>query len=70
MKRYERKLKVEQELKLLLKMSHIRLGNIREISLDDELFNEEWKELRSLQDVLLRLIKIREKQKERIDGVQ
>lgn len=60
----------DELLKHLMQTTTIRLSMIREISLEDSLFNEEFRELKSLQDNLLRLIKIREKQKERIDGVQ
>lgn len=60
----------DELLKHLMQTTTIRLSMIREISLEDSLFNEEVRELKSLQDNLLRLIKIREKQKERIDGVQ
>ena len=60
----------DELLKHLMQTTTIRLSVIRELSLEDDLFNEEWQELRVLQDSMLRLIKIREKQKERIDGVQ
>lgn len=49
--------------KLMLELIRDRLRKIDQISLEEESYNSEWKELSAMEDNLIRLIKI---EKERV----
>jgi hypothetical protein len=48
----------EMNYKLMLELVRMRLKEIDQISLEEDSYNNEWRELSAMEDNLIRLIKI------------